>query len=172
MSELSEKELRKLKNKDKDIFVKVYKIYTPKLVAFSFYYLKNIEDAKDIVEEAFCNFYKYIDSFDSSKGNLFNYLCTICKNLSIDFLKKDDTASLYEYDDRLHGEENKPNYILYDLKNLMSEEEYMIMYLKYIEYNTVKEIKRKMNISERTIYRKLNDIETIVKQYMEDNIYE
>ena len=60
--------------------------------------------------------------------------------------------------------------MLYDLKKIMSEEEYMIMYLKDIDDNTIKEISKKMNISERTIYRKLNDIEAIVKKYVEDNI--
>ena len=71
MNELSEKELKKLVNKDKDIFIKVYKIYAPRLVAFTFCYVKNIEDAKDIVEDAFGNFYKYLNSYDKNKSNLF-----------------------------------------------------------------------------------------------------
>ena len=171
MNELSEKELKKLVNKDKDIFIKVYKIYAPRLVAFTFYYVKNIEDAKDIVEDAFGNFYKYLNSYDKNKSNLFTYLCSICKNLSMSYLKKESNIPLSEYDDRVHGVDNKPTYMLYDLKKIMSEEEYMIMYLKYIDDNTIKEISKKMNISERTIYRKLNDIEAIVKKYVEDNIY-
>lgn len=172
MQELYEEDLIKLINRDKETFIKVYKMYSSKLVAFSLYYVKNIEDAKDVVEDVFCNFYKYLESYDYNKSHIFTYLCAICKNIAIDYIKKDSKIDLYEYDDRTHGTENKPSYMLLDLKELMNKEEYMIMCLKYLNGNTVKEISMKMNLSERTIYRKLNDIESIVTKYVKESCYE
>ena len=59
--------------------------------------------------------------------------------------------------------------MLLDLKEIMDEDDYNIMCLKYIEGLTAKEVSVIMNVSERTIFRKLKIIEEIVKDYVEVN---
>lgn len=169
MKNISKRELDLLLNRDQKVFVKFYKMYAPKLVDHINCYVKNVEEAKDITEDIFINFYKLSRTYDRNKSNIFTWLCAIGKNKAIDYLNKENNVTIHEFDDKIYGVESKPNFMLLDLKEIMDEDDYNIMCLKYIEGLTAKEVSVIMNVSERTIFRKLKIIEEIVKDYVEVN---
>ena len=172
MKDISEKELKLLLSGNKKAFIKFYKIYAPKLVVHVNSIIKNIDDAKDVVAEVFVKFYDICKSYDPSISHIFTWLCKVCKNEAMDFIDKKNKVSICEFNEKLYGSDSKPNLLLLDLKELMDDDIYNIMCLKHINGYTVDEISKMLNLSSRTIFRKLKDIENIVKKYLEDTRYE
>ena len=172
MKKFSRRDIELLLNKDKYTFIRFYKEYASKLVVHVNCIVKNVENAKDIVEDIFINFYKHVKSYDPDKSNIFTWLCVVSKNLAINYINKENKIEISELNDAMYGKESKPSLMLLDLKEIMKPDEYEIMVLKHINDLTVKEVCIVMNVTERTIFRKLKNIEKIVRKYVEENKYE
>jgi RNA polymerase sigma-70 factor, ECF subfamily len=65
----------------------VFSRHREKAFALAFQYLRNREDAKDVVQEAFIKAYRNLRRFDLSRS-FGPWLLTIVRNLSIDALRK------------------------------------------------------------------------------------
>ena len=74
----------------------------------SFHVLGRVEDARDVVQEAFVRVYRSLDRFDFSR-NFYTWFYRIVMNLAIDHLRKNRTAkaaSLSDFGDGLSGDED------------------------------------------------------------------
>ena len=121
MKNISKRELDLLLNRNQKEFVKFYKNYASKLAAHINCYVKNIDDAKDITEDIFINFYKLVRTYDRNKSHIFTWLCVIGKNKALNYLNKENDVTIHEFDDKMYGAESKPNFMLLDLKEIMDE---------------------------------------------------
>ena len=76
-----------LKNNEVEAFDSLFHKYKEKLYRFSFSLLKNHEDSKEIVQEAFVRIWEKREEIDSSKS-FKSFLFTISYNLVVDQLRR------------------------------------------------------------------------------------
>lgn len=79
--------LEKAKDGDRDAFKTIVNLYQQKVFLLAYSFLRDREDALDIVQETFMKLYQKFDTFDS-EGNFQAWLLQIAKNLSIDYYRK------------------------------------------------------------------------------------
>jgi len=79
--------LEKAKEGDRDAFKTVVSLYQQKVFLLAYSFLRDREDALDIVQETFMKLYQKFDTFDS-EGNFQAWLLQMAKNLSIDYYRK------------------------------------------------------------------------------------
>ena len=88
MKELTEEEIiRGCKNGDPQAQESLYKLLAPKLYAVCLTYLKNKEDAADILQEAFIKIFTKINMYKKN-GSLEAWARRITVNTIIDFIRK------------------------------------------------------------------------------------
>lgn len=140
------------RNKLESIFKKIYDSYF-KLVYFCVSsYINNKEDIEDIVSDTFLSFYNKLDIININ-GSIKYYLTTTAKNKAINFVKKKKEVSIDETNINI-SYENKPNKLLLDIKNSLTEDEYNII-LDHVLYDIpLATIAKETNINLNTIKSK------------------
>lgn len=91
---------------DEDSFSALVSRYQRRAFWISFHVLGRVEDARDVVQEAFVRVYRSLDRFDFSR-NFYTWFYRIVMNLAIDHLRKNRTAkaaSLTDFGDGLAGD--------------------------------------------------------------------
>jgi RNA polymerase sigma factor (sigma-70 family) len=66
----------------------LYKQYYNPMMALCFRYIRNREDAIEVLHTGFLKVFQHIGSFDETKSALFTWIHTIMVRTSIDFLRK------------------------------------------------------------------------------------
>ncbi len=79
--------LEKAREGDRDAFKSIVRLYQQKVFHLAYSFLRNREDALDIVQETFMRLYQKFDTFDR-EGNFQAWLLQMAKNLSIDYYRK------------------------------------------------------------------------------------
>lgn len=79
--------LHKIKQGDREAFQMLVHCYQRKVFQLAYSYLRNKEDAMDIVQETFLRVHQKIDLFREEK-NFQNWLLQITRNICIDFYRK------------------------------------------------------------------------------------
>src|SRR6266568_3829901 len=93
-----------LKNGDVDIFEEVYHLYVNKLERFVVEYVNSKEEASDIVQNVFIVLWEKRQML-LNDTNLNNYLITLAKNQSLNFIKHQKVATNYQgYKERIWKE--------------------------------------------------------------------
>lgn len=137
-------------------------------------YITNVFDIEDLTQTVFINFFNNLEKIDLTK-NIKYYLVTSAKNISLNFIKKQNRM---DYDDVLiyqTKDQNNNNYLycdlINDLQKHLNEEQINIIILHTIEGYTFKEIAKKYNKKTNTIITIYN---RALKQYKNkgDNYYE
>lgn len=54
--------------------------------------VNNIDDAENLLQDAFVKVWKNIHRYDQSKGRLFTWLITICRNTALNFLRSHENT--------------------------------------------------------------------------------
>jgi RNA polymerase sigma-70 factor, ECF subfamily len=74
-----------LKQKDQKAFAYLYDNYSAALYGIVFKIVNNEDDANDVLQEAFINIWKSIETYDAKKGGtLFTWMLNIARNKAID----------------------------------------------------------------------------------------
>lgn len=85
---LEDKEiLKRVMDGHTDAYGQIFTRHRGRAYALAYQYLRNHEEAKDVVQDAFIRAYQKLKSFDLSR-NFGPWLLTIVRNLSIDYLRK------------------------------------------------------------------------------------
>ncbi|HEX9980250.1 MAG TPA: sigma-70 family RNA polymerase sigma factor [Flavobacterium sp.] len=74
-------------NKDEKAFSHLYDMYSRSLFSVISNYLKNREDAEDVLQEVFVKIWRNIDTYNDSKGRFYTWILNIARNASIDKLR-------------------------------------------------------------------------------------
>jgi len=158
----------KLLEGDERMFKAIFDSYFPRLYRFTVPRVGgNTEEARDIVQQAFCKAVERLDSY-RGEASLYGWMLQICRNTLIDRVRHDSTRpqhfSLAGSDDALESmvealrapENEQPDHQAARL-DLLSVIEATLDYLpshysdvlewKYVEGNSVKEIAEKMNLA-------------------------
>ncbi|MBI9030727.1 sigma-70 family RNA polymerase sigma factor [bacterium] len=124
---------------NRDKFEAIVKEFTPKLFNYIMKFVKQREDAEDVLQSVFIAFYNKMDGIDPAK--LSPYLYRACHNNALDYLKKSKREISF------------PNLDFSNIADLASEEKEDI-YKEIIKY-AMAELPTKMSLLiEMKIYQK------------------
>lgn len=150
-----------------ELLEEIYKDYY-KLVCFVISrYIKNRLDVEEIANDTFLKLYQNLFSI---KTSIKYYLTTIAKNLSLDYLKKEnnkivlDDELIYSIKDNNYNSNENYQEIIEYLENILSKNEVTIV-LNHIVYDiTFKKLSKTLKIPENSVktiyYRAINKIKS------------
>lgn len=172
---LSDKNIAKLRSGDREVFELIYKAYYNILKGYVLKIVKVEEEAEDIVHDVFFNVWINRAKVDSDR-KFFNYLYTIAKNLSLNYLRGEAVKRKHKTHIR-HNEkltaEIEENYDAKKLKvflltkiSEMPPERREVFELSRMEKKDVKEIAELLGISQNTVYYHLNNAVDDLKQHL------
>lgn len=96
--------LKKIKNKDKQAFIKAYDLYVDQIYRYIFFRVSSGDDASDLSSEVFLKTWNYIlDNSLKSEKTLRALIYKIAKTSIIDFYRKKSNVK----DITINGEDNK-----------------------------------------------------------------
>lgn len=85
---------------DRRAFQMLYERYERKVYAVAYGFLRNQEDALDVLQEAFIKVHRYLPNFEG-QSSFYTWLYRIVANLCIDHLRRSGRKKDVEFDDRL-----------------------------------------------------------------------
>ncbi len=89
-----------VKQGDQAAFRQLFDNYHRRAYAVAFGVVKNPEDARDVVQEAFIKVHRHVHSFQGT-SSFYTWLYRIVMNLSIDHVRRTKRAKNLDYDDRV-----------------------------------------------------------------------
>ncbi len=161
-----------------------------KIFSLAYQYVKNVEDAEDILQETFIKAYRSLDKFQSQNGTRFSpWLYRIGINCSIDYLRRNKNRRLKHSDthdlDNLPsgggGSSSEPEHTqdrkeirekIDQTLNRLSDRQKMIFILKHYQELTTAEIAEYLDCSEGSVKRQLFRAVQTVKQHLKGLIME
>lgn len=88
------------KGGDRRAFQLLFERYERKVYAVAHGFLRNPEDALDVVQDAFIKVYRYLPNFEG-QSSFYTWLYRIAANLCIDHLRRNTRKKDVEFDDRI-----------------------------------------------------------------------
>jgi len=170
--------IRKFKMGDILSFDSVFKKYNKKVYYFAISYLKNKEEAEDVVQEVFMNLWKYKDQIN--EDYVFSkYLFKITYNATCKKFRKQasDKKQLAEVLKNIILEDNSTNLEieynnLLEMANLLIEKlpsrQKEVFLLSIKELLTNEQIARQLNISKKTVDNYLTMAKTFLRKSISD----
>lgn len=137
---------------------KLYDRYSGALYGLVLKIVRDDELAQDILQDSFVNIWKKAQSYSSTKGSFFTWMLNICRNKSIDALRKiererdgkDELALSDNYS--MHGTETNINAIgLKDHLSKLTEEQQLIIEYIYFKGYTQQEVSDELGIPLGTV---------------------
>lgn len=174
--------LEKIKDGDREAFMRVVSLYQKRIFLLAFSFFHNREDALDIVQETFLRLHQKIHSFRRGKS-FQNWILQIAKNLCIDYYRK-NYSKRKEWGSKISIEEmNLPLdrahnfYQSYDLKEIVSrclkkltEKQRMIFVMKHYNQLKYNEIAQILNISQGTVkslhFKAIQNLRGLMSPYL------
>lgn len=88
------------KSGDRRAFQLLFERYERKVYAVAYGFLRNQEDALDVVQDAFIKVFRYLPNFEG-QSSFYTWLYRITANLCIDYLRRNTRKKDVEFDDKL-----------------------------------------------------------------------
>ena len=161
------------KNGSREAFEYLFKAHLPRLYRAAYFFLKNIDDAADICQEAFLRAYKNLSRFDEDR-TFYPWIYRILKNLCLNKIRRpknirldqeliDSVAGPYPDPEKelIQNEEIKRLRMALDKLPEMYRE---ILFLKVYEDATYDEISEILSIPRGTVMSRLYNARQKVKQ--------
>lgn len=167
--------LENFKRGDSFAFEQIYQATYSHQIALATHLLKNNSLAEDVVQDSYLTLCESIYRIKDPKA-LVSYLNRITRNKCIDRLKYDSKISYLHNDiseladfitdnSELNSQDEVGNLIEYALDNLSTEDR-EIVEMKYFEDMRIKDISEALNLSQRTINRRLSTSLSKLKLYI------
>jgi RNA polymerase sigma-70 factor (ECF subfamily) len=170
--------IKNLKKGDVLSFDNIFKKYSKKVYYFAFSYLKNREEAQDVVQEVFMNLWRYRNQIN--EYYVFSkYLFKITYNTTCKRFRKQasDKKQLEEFVRNSILEDNSTNLDI-EYNNLletanvfiekMPARQKKIFLLSINEQLTTEQIAQQLNISKKTVENYLSQVKTSLKKSFSD----
>ena len=144
---------------DNETFEMIYAFYYKKLLKYIFGIVKNVDNAKDIVQDLFLKLPESIKLFDSNKGSFNSWIFKVARNEALYFLRKESIRikKLCELNEEIandYKDDTRSQLSLtYDFVHLFNDDETEWFMLDIIQGFKTKEIANIMNISVSTVKR-------------------
>ena len=142
---------------DKNAFGKLVKLFQDQILLLTADYLGNYEEAKDAAQDVFIKAFEKLESYNQN-SKFKTWLYRIAINTSIDYLRKRKSMQKLhnETENDLFKQSNIPKNDIWDdnfseAMNILSENQYTAIILKYFHSNTTKEISEILNCDINTV---------------------
>jgi len=172
----------RIKEGDREAFMEITHLYQKKVYLLAYSYLRNNEDALDVVQETFLRLYQKVDMFRSEK-NFQTWLLQIAKNLCIDYYRKNYSRNKDYRSDKDVEEVNVPaqndknSQSFSDIKRVfaecldrITEKQRMIFVMKHYNNLEYKEIAQILRISVGTVkslhFKATQNLRALMTPYM------
>lgn len=174
---IEEKLIAACKKNDTRAFQSIYKLYAPKMMGICLRYMRNRQEAEDILQDSFIKVYLNIGKY-RSEGSFEGWIKRIVVNTALNKLR-DEANKEYSLlgDDMLEIlSNNAPHYdkeYSYTLDEMLNAIQHLsnmnriIFNLAEIEGYTTQEIAEKLNLSENTIRATLSRAKAILRTNLE-----
>lgn len=147
-----------LKQQDQQAFNYLYDHYAGALYGIIKQIVGDLEIANDVLQEAFVNIWKRIDSYDEAKGRLFTWMLNICRNAAIDKTRSKAFQQTQKQLPLVDGESIqpsvKPGVDEYGLKTVLlqlKEEHRLLIDLSYFQGYTHEQIAKALDMPLGTV---------------------
>lgn len=147
----------RLQEGDENALSSLYDLYSSSLYGLCLKIVRDELIAQDVLQDSFINIWKKIKSYDNKKGSLFTWMLNICRNKSIDALRKIDrerTGKNQIDESGVYMKESSININKIGMNDLMAnlpeEQQIIIEYLYYKGY-TQKETAEHLDIPLGTV---------------------
>lgn len=151
----------------RDDFEKIYDEYFPKIYNYIFYRLMSREDTEELVSEVFLKVVGNLEQFDSEKAQFKTWIYRIAQNTLIDFYRtRKPEASLddenvdwepsVDFEVQLESITSPKRRAIYQALTKLKERERMIIYYRFFEGYTNREIAKLLQMNESTVGTVLN----------------
>jgi RNA polymerase sigma-70 factor (ECF subfamily) len=169
--------VKKAQKGNDNAFLTLFQKYEQDIYKIAFVYVKNQNDALDVVQETAYRSFKTIKNLKEPKY-FKTWLTKIAINCSLDFLRKQKKVVQLkpELEENLSGDVNEDidqEITVRDLIECLSEEEKSVVILRFYEGMTFKEVSETLDIplgtAKTILYRALNKLRNNLKG---DGFYE
>ncbi len=174
--------VERIKEGDREAFVEITRLYQKKVYLLAYSYLRNNEDALDVVQETFLRLYQKVNMFHTDK-NFQTWLLQIAKNLCIDYYRKNYSRNKDYRSDKDVEEVNVPawndenSHSFSDIKRVfaecldrLTEKQRMIFVMKHYNNLEYKEIAQILRISVGTVkslhFKAVQNLRALMTPYM------
>ncbi len=154
------------------MFIKMYNSLVDDIYRYAFFRLGDSEQAKDITSVVFTKAWQSRDSFKGESERA--WVFTITKRTLIDYYRKKKSVSFEEVHDvteedntaELLDREKSIDKMLKGMEKLKNED-HEVVYLRYIERLNVKEVAKKLGLSEANVRVRQHRALKILRSYYE-----
>lgn len=154
-----------------DAYERIIDKYGKRVYGFVYRLLSNEHSAQDITQETFIRAYEKLKAFNLGK-NFPAWLFAIAKNISFNYIKKNKRTALYTFsedidsfdEDNFSSDSNNPEQLLHKKQYTgqiisviegMPEKYRVLIYLKYVDELSYREISQKLGIPIDTVESRL-----------------
>lgn len=164
-----------LKDGNEGAFTTLYKRYWPKVYNFSRLYLSSVTEAEEVVQEVFVKLWEARE-FLHEDGNLKGFLFIITRNLIFNQFRKsfnEDAYRLtvlnaaipyYNMEDELSASDLQA--FIQKMVLELPPRQQKVFNLSRNEHLSYKEIAEKLNISEKTVERHINEVLKVLRKHI------
>jgi RNA polymerase sigma-70 factor (ECF subfamily) len=174
--------VERIKEGDREAFMEITRLYQKKVYLLAYSYLRNNEDALDIVQETFLRLYLKVNMFHTEK-NFQTWLLQIAKNLCIDYYRKNYSRNKDHKSEKnveeisVPAQKDKNSQSFSDIKRVfseclekLSEKQRMIFVMKHYNNLEYKEIAQILRISVGTVkslhFKAVQNLRALMTPYM------
>lgn len=148
----------KLQSGDEAAFSILYDKFSPALYGIIQKIVKNDELSQDVLQDCFVSIWKQAKTYNAEKGSFFTWMLNICRNRSIDVLRKQNRESdhlhVMKETDILSTKEESMNISTIGLKEVVSalpEQHQVIIEYIYFRGYTQQEVSEELDIPLGTV---------------------
>ena len=150
--------VQELQNGDENALSTLYDMYSDSLYGLILKIVKDDGLAQDILQDCFVKIWQKAQTYDSSKGSFFTWMLNVCRNKSIDELRKvdrhrqgkDEIGNATDY--KKQGIEHNINTIgLKDIVNDLPDDQKLIVEYLYFKGYTQQETSDELDIPLGTV---------------------
>ena len=162
-----------LRKKDDDAFSYLYEHYSGALYGVIKQIVGDLELGNDVLQEAFVNIWKRMDSYDESKGRLFTWMLNIARNAAIDKIRSKgfhQSQRQIPLDGEVIQASVRPGVDDYGLKKLISklkDEQRLLIDLSYFQGYTHEQIATALHIPLGTVKTRIRSALTQLRALMQ-----
>lgn len=126
------------------------KSYLRPIYSFVYRYIGNVQEAEDITQEVFVKVWRNLKKFNPDK-KFKTWIFSIAKNASIDFLRKKKTILFSEMEPFVDPRPLQNEFLLTSIIDKLSPKYRMVLFLRYNDHFTFREIAETLGESIDTI---------------------
>jgi RNA polymerase sigma-70 factor (ECF subfamily) len=157
----------KCQSGDKRAFQELIAKYHPYIFKFLIKIIGNNDLAEDLTQDTFIKIIRNIEKFDiNGKAKFSTYVITVAKNTYIDYYRKNKNSINISLDENLNLRAIDIEEVVFDKIDYedvmkcfdkLTEEQRLVIRMKYIEGLTLKEIGEKLDLEPKTIKSRIHN---------------